>query len=327
MLRSIVGLVAGIAILGVASNAEAGTTLKIGTVAPPGSSWAKQFEKMAKDVKDATNGDVELQFVYSQADEPGIVSKTQGGAELQGGAVTAAGLAKIYPDVLGFQMPGLWGDDVDAGWSKLEKARGRLRGELDSAFQGAGVRILGWGDVGVARIMGTKAVTNPGDLNGLKTFKLNGDTIAPTLSTTLGLSADRSMTVGEVAFQVKNFDVFAAPPLAAVNLGWTANVTHINTMPVAFLIGAIVINSKSFEALPQATQDLLKTNGDTAGASLTKSIRKADKAAFATIKTKCGTDGTHEGDKDAWRKKFKEIRDALVSQNVISRDFYNKLTK
>lgn len=327
MLRTIVGFVAGFAILSVAANAEASTTLKIGTVAPPGSSWAKQFEGMAKAVKEATNGEVELQFVYSQSDEPTIVGKVQGGAELQGGAVTAAGLAKLYPDVLGFQMPGLWGDDVDAGWKKLEAARNRLRPELDAAFSGQGVRILGWGDVGVARIMGAKAVTNPGDLSGMKTFKLNGDTIAPTLSTTLGLTADKAYGVGEVAFQIKNYDVFAAPPLAAVNLGWTSNVTHINTMPVAFLIGAIVLNAKAFEGLPQATQDLLKKNGETAGNNLTKSIRRADNAAFGTIKTKCGEAGTHTGDKGAWMAKFKEIREALVTNNVISRDFYNKLTK
>lgn len=326
MLRSIVGVFAGIAIFAAAGNAEA-VVLKIGTVAPPGSPWATQFDKMASDVKKATNGEVEIQFVYSQPDEPTIVSKAGGGAELQGGAVTAAGLAKIYPDVLAFQMPGLWGEDIKTGWAKLEYARTKMRPQLDTAFASAGFTILGWGDVGVARIMGRKPVVTPDNLRGLSTFTLNGDTIGPVFAPQLGLSAKNGISIGEVTANVGSFDVFEAPPLAAVSLGWSNSVTHVNTMPVSYLIGAVVMNTKAYEGLSEDAKKLLREGGDKAGKSLTGRIRSADEKAWGIMKTKCGESGVHdpsEPEKNQWREKFASIRSQLRG-SAFSAAFFDKL--
>ena len=52
-------------VTGIADVAGATTVLKIGTLAPQESSWGKEFRRLAKDVSDDTNGELQLDFQWN----------------------------------------------------------------------------------------------------------------------------------------------------------------------------------------------------------------------------------------------------------------------
>src|SRR5271165_4653091 len=136
--------------LGISAAADAATTLKFGTLAPGDSAWGKEFKKWAKDVSDDTNGELILDFQWNgqAGDEVLMVQKMRSG-QLDGAAVTAIGLAQTgVQDVLLFQMPGLF-----ANWNKLDAARNAMKPELDKQFHDKGFTVLGWGDIGAAKVM------------------------------------------------------------------------------------------------------------------------------------------------------------------------------
>src|ERR1700683_2224862 len=177
MLRKLLAAAAALVAVVIFSGpeADAATTLKIGTLAPGDSAWGKEFKKWAKDVSDDTGGELQLDFQWNgqAGDEVLMVQKMRSG-QLDGAAVTAVGLAQTgVTDVLIFQLPGLF-----ANWGKLDAARNAMKADFDQQFQAKGLTILGWGDVGAAKTMSIGfEIHHPADLQGKNCFFIAGDPI------------------------------------------------------------------------------------------------------------------------------------------------------
>ncbi len=101
--------------------------IKIGTLAPGASPWGQVFKVWAAAVSQKSGGELELQFFYNgqQGDEAAMVGKMKAG-QLDGSAVTAVGLGKIYKPIHALQMPGLF-----TTWAKLDAARDAMKGEFE----------------------------------------------------------------------------------------------------------------------------------------------------------------------------------------------------
>lgn len=138
-----------VAALAAAVPAAAEETLKVGTLAPEKSPWGQVMTTWQKVLEKKSNGAVKLQFFWNgqQGDEKAMVEKIRTG-QLDSAAITATGLSNINKDVLALQMPGIFSD-----WSKLDAARDKVRPKLDAKFEANGFKILGWGDVGQAKMM------------------------------------------------------------------------------------------------------------------------------------------------------------------------------
>ena len=144
MRRAAMKLAGALALLvgvGISQNASATEVIKIGTLAPKASPWGQVFTVWEKAVKEKSNGAVELQFFYNgqQGDEGAMVGKMKAG-QLDGAAVTAVGLGKIYKPISALQMPGLF-----TSWAKLDAARDAMKGEFEKGLNDNGFMSVGWG--------------------------------------------------------------------------------------------------------------------------------------------------------------------------------------
>ena len=128
-LLPILGAVSLWAGLGFAADAHAVEVIKIGTLAPAASPWGQVFKVWAKAVSEKSSGQLELQFFFNgqQGDEAAMVAKMKSG-QLDGAAVTAVGLSKIYKPILALQIPGLF-----TTWAKLDAARDAMKAEFEKA--------------------------------------------------------------------------------------------------------------------------------------------------------------------------------------------------
>jgi len=285
-----------------ATQAEAATNLAVGTLAPKGSPCMSKFQDFSDKVKTDTGGEIILDF-RTYSDEQTMYGDIEKGV-LAGGAMTAVGLSKIYQDVLIFQLPGMF-----ANWGKLDKARDGMKGDLDSAFNAKGYTILGWGDVGAAKIMTDgKEVHVPGDLAGLGSYVLIGDQIGPAFWSKLG-NAPTQVTVPEIFTKLNSvINVVVAPPLVAEQFQWASKLKTITGITAGFGIGALVFKTS---AVPGDKMTTIKDRGKDAASALTGSIRGADGQAFARLKTRKTFVDLNDGEKKQWNDKFAEIRSGL----------------
>ncbi len=300
------------ATLAAALPAAADETLKVGTLAPEKSPWGQVMTTWQKVLEKKANGAVKLQFFWNgqQGDEKAMVEKIRTG-QLDSAAISATGLSNINKDVLALQMPGIFSD-----WSKLDAARDKVRPKLDAKFEANGFRILGWGDVGQAKMM-TKGfkVNGPQDLKGKGVYALASDSIGPVLYSEIGTTY-KTLTVTEIlpALSGGTIQVLNSPALVAEQLQWASKVDHINTSTGVFAIGAVVFSSTKYKGLPPDVQKLLDETGAMAGKALTNRIRSEDSAAFERLKGKMTSYESDQAGKDAWKAIFEKVRGKLKGQ-------------
>lgn len=292
------------------ASAEPEHKIKLGTLAPKSSPWGKVFETWAKAVAEKSGGRVEVQIFYNgqQGDESGMISKIKAG-QLDGAAVTAVGLGKIYKPILALQMPGLF-----SSWAKLDAARDSMKGEFEKGAGDAGFTILGSGDVGRAYVMSKGvAIRTPEDLKSVKPYVWRDDPTAGAVYQILGGVTPTALSIPEVLPNLNTgaINIVLAPALAAEQLQWASKLDHIVSEPLGFAIGALVASSKKLDTLPADLKAIVIDTGRVAANALTKRIRVEDDAAFGRLKGKMTVIDLTSAEKEKWKGIFKQVRTKL----------------
>ena len=336
MLRTMCAMLAAIFLVLAAGErpARADTTvIRIGTLAPKESHWGKVFTIWQKGFKERTNGAAEIQFFFNgtQGDEGAMVGKIRAG-QLDGAAITAAGLGQIWAQVNALQLP------ILKTWAQVDAARAALKPQIDSEFEKAGFLNLGDGDVGAAHILTTKTeVRVPSDLKGMSSFVLRDDRIMPAVFSMVGIRAV-PMSVPEVGPNIGgSINVIVAPSLVCEQLQWKANLTIANAMPMGFGIGSLVMSSNKFKAMPADVQAALKDTGAITGKALTKAIRDADAAAWnrfsvgnpnanPPVPPSMKVINPTDAEKAEWEKMFAQVKQTLQTNGTFRADILEKIS-
>ena len=315
-------LAATAAFLAVSPSQADEKEIRFGTLAPKSSIWGKVFQIWQDAVAEQSQGSVKVTFYWNgaQGDEKTMVKeKMLGGSQLDGVACTAVGLSQIWQPILALQSPGLF-----RTWGKLDAAREGMTSEIPAGFAAKGVGQLGGGDVGVAHLMSKGfEVRGPETLHGHSPYFWSDDPIAPHFYTALkGVvtekKSDFSVTqkgkqVPEVlhGLRTNDIDVINVPALAAQQLQWAKEITHVVVQPSGIGIGALVIKQSTLDKLSEDEKKLVLSTGGVAGADLSARVRKADASAFDKMKKeKTATELTDE-EKAAWEKVFDKARAKL----------------
>lgn len=323
-----------------ADDAKKPIEIKLGTLAPRDSAWGTVFRAWAKALKEESGGTVELTWFFNaqQGDEVEMIGKSRS-KQMAGGAFTATGLSAIFPSVVALQMPGLF-----ENWDQLDKVRNNpeTRAKLEKGIEDGGFKILGWGDVGIGHVMfrpdngkgdpPKPEIRTPENLKAYNTFYISGDAISSTFLQKVGIAAPKALSVPAILPALSNrekgaIDVITTPAVAAEQLQWGPQVTHVLDMPVGFGIGALAINKDIFNGLPPAAQAALVKTGKNAGDLLTGRIRGMDRDAWArALKDKKVVTPT-PAEKAQWEAKFKETREKLKADGKVSADIYDAVVK
>ena len=321
MARRLLVMIATMALLLGAAKVARADSLKIGTLAPADSPWGQVFKVWARNVDQRSNSALSLDWQWggTAGDENTMVASMKSN-QLDGAAITAVGLGLMYQDVLVFQLPGAF-----SSWDQLSHARDAAKPALEAGFEASGFHILGWGDVGAAKIMSTKnyPVKVPNDLKGKNLSYISGDQIGPVFLQKIGGISPTPVTVPEIYGKLTTgaIDVINAPPLAAQQLQWAGSVTNINTYTTGYGIGALVIAKSRFDSLPADVQTVLSDTGGESARRLTNRIRAIDSAAFAQMKNNKTAYEPTDAEKALWNSVFQQTRAALKG-NPFSASIY-----
>lgn len=283
--------------------------LKMVTLAPAGSQWATEFQSWSDDALMQSDCRIVLRWYWNgggSGDELRMVADLRGGQK-HGAAMTAIGLGEIYKEILLFQLPGLFDN-----WPALDAARNAERAFFEEEFAKRGFVIVGWGDVGAAKMLSVGApVVTPADLKDKAAFYLPGDVISPMFYSKVGLKG-KSISLGELGSHVgKDIQILNISPYAAEQLQLASKVTHLTAYTTAFVIGAVLLKKEKLDAMPEDLRKIVLDTGRTRAEALTKTIRLQDGEAFNRLKkTKITSTPTPEQVK-AWQDILSATRKSL----------------
>ncbi|MGM0556467.1 MAG: TRAP transporter substrate-binding protein DctP [Myxococcota bacterium] len=282
--------------------------LKIATLAPKGSSWMNAFERMDRQIRKETDGEVGLKIYPGgvMGDESAMVRKMRTG-QLDGGALTSVGLGEIEKQLLVLQLPLTFRD-----YKELDYVRDKMSGTFQGMLDEKGFHLLHWGDVGFNYLFSNTPVKSPGDIKKTKPWVWDADPITKSVMEVANVNAV-PLGVPEVMSSLSTgvIDAFLNSPYGAVALQWYTKAKYVTNYRLAVVIGALIVTEKALDKLPDEHRKVVKKIADDEGKKLLKQIRQDNKKAISTIQ-KAGIKVVNPEDKDEWNQIADKTRKDLT---------------
>ena len=268
-------------LLAAAPAARADVTVKLGTLAPEGSSFHNRLKEMGQKWRDASGGAVKLHIYPAgvAGNEGDMVRKMRVG-QLSAGAFTAAGLHEILPAAQGPAIPQLIG-----GYDELDWAMQTLGPQLEKGFDEKGFVVLNWAEAGTAYFFTRRPAASPADMKGQKLFAWAGD---PKAVDAIKLAGFEPVVVSATdmlpSLQTKLLDAFNATPLSVLALRWYDSIHNMTDFKWSLLTGATVITKAEWDKIPADLRPKLLQISREIGRAVELDVRSEEANAIAEMK-------------------------------------------
>lgn len=300
-------------------------TLKVGVLAPEGTSWANKLKDMAKEVEETTGGRAKFRFYFGgvQGDEPDVLRKIRIG-QLHGGIFSGKTLGEIHGDVRVLELPFTFYHDRE----KAQKAMTSLSPFLNSKLEERGFVSLGLTEIGQVYFVSRTEAQGLQGLTGQKIWSWEGDTLVNTIleemsliSVPLGLpDVLSSLSTGII-------DGAYAPPLGILALQWHTKISHLIDFPLAYSVAAFLIDKRAWATLENKDRESILKVGQKFARTITNSNARDNTEALEAMKA-MGVNFIAFPDSDI--EKGRTLREKVVEKlkgNYFSQEAYNKLTE
>ncbi len=306
-------------------EAAAPVRIRLGTLAPKGSSSYKHLQAMGEKWRQASGGKVSL-TIYpdgTMGGEADMVRRMRVG-QLQAGTITTVGLSEIEPAVNGLQnMPMMF-----RSLEEVDYIGEKLRPMLEKRMQEKGFVVLFWTDAGWVRFFSKQPVIHPDDLRKAKLFVWAGSADSVDIYKSGGFNAVPLETVDILPnLQTGLINAVPTPPffaLAAQIDGPAPNMLELNWAP---LVGATVIAKKTWDTIPPATQEAMLKTAAEAGKLIKENNRKeSDEAVVAMKKRGLKVHSVTPEILAEWRQTAESVYPKIRGR-LVPADIFDEVTK
>jgi TRAP-type C4-dicarboxylate transport system substrate-binding protein len=258
------------------------TRIKLGTLAPNGSTWHTLLKEMGQKWKEASGGKVNL-VIYPGGvvgNEGDMVKKMRIG-QLQAAALTTIGLHEISPDPQGVDVPMM----VDS-WPTLDYVMERIAPRLEKAIEAKGYVVIYWSEVGFVRFFSTKKFETLKALqDGAKVFTWEGDPASAEAWRAGGFHpVVMSSTDIVPSLQTGLLDTVSMAPLYAFTSRVFERAKFMIDVPWAVLTGAMVVKKEDWEKIPADIRPKLIELAREYGKKISIEVRRMDAEALDNMK-------------------------------------------
>jgi TRAP-type transport system periplasmic protein len=312
-----------LALLFATSAAQAQTVrIKLGTLAPQGSTWHQLLQQMAADFSKASNGKVELKIYAggTQGNEGEMIRKTSIG-QLQGAAISAIGLHEITPEPSAEDVPFM----IDS-YEEYDYVHEKMRGKLEDAIARRGYQVLQWGEIGFVYFFSTQPYRTPEDFGKGKVFTWNGDPGAEAAWKAAGFHpVVLSSTDLVPALTSGMINIVNNAPLYAYTTHLFDKANHMLDLHWGFLTGATVVRKDTWEKIPADLRQKLLAIAEDYGKRTREDVRKQNEDAIEQMK-KRGLHVEEPADVRGWQQAAAKAA-AVVRGKVVPAAIYDEVQK
>lgn len=297
--------------------------IKLATLAPRGTVWHDLLLEMGEQWARASGGRVELR-VYPggvAGEEADVLRKMRIG-QLQAGSLSLAGLQRISSHVSVLAIPMLMETPED-----LVRLRTAMEPRLEALFAENGYILLNWGDVGWIRFFFPDADVSPETAKRRKMLAWSDDALQD-----LWRQAGFRPVVLNLAdvlpgLQTGLVNAMGSTPLFVLSNQWFPFVPYMIDMPWSPLVGATLVDRRTWDQIPAEIQPELIRIAREVGAEIQVEIQRLEVDAIEAMKARGLTvvEPTPM-EVEAWRDLF-ESAYPLLRGSVIPADWFDEAVR
>ena len=243
--------------LSLAASTAAGAetvTLRMATVAPDGTAWARELKAYARDSEALSNGEIRIKLYLGgiAGDEAAIPDRMKKG-QLDG-EMAAVTCERMAPSLRVLRIPGLIRRRDEATY-----IIDRLRPIVDAEFRKHGYVLTGLAWFGSDIVFTKTPVRSMDDLKKLRLWIWNLDVVWQAGMHHLGLNVvPLPVDAAGAAYDEGRIDGLLALPSAALVYQWSARSRYFIDLPVAAMAGCNFVTTSVFESLSTSSQTALR---------------------------------------------------------------------
>jgi TRAP-type transport system periplasmic protein len=234
--------------------ADAEHILRISSIAPEGTGYARELRGLAAETLALTQGRVRIKpyFGAIAGEERNAWERVKRG-QLDGVASAAMLCEELSPSMRVMRLPGLFRsrDEVVAVMTRMKPV-------TDREFDRAGARNLGGVMVGPVILFTRDPMHTLAEMRQHTYWIWDADKVMAPVYPVLGISV-LALPIYEAAhaFEQKRHDGFVATPAAALAFQWSTLARYYEPLPIAYLVGCLVVANRAFDELSLSDQQAL----------------------------------------------------------------------
>ncbi len=314
-------LVLAAALAALASTARAQVTIKLGTLAPQGSSWHDLLKELGQRWEEASGGQVKLRIYAggTQGSEGDMVRKMAVG-QLQGAAISNVGMHDVAAEPQGVSVPFIFQDDA-----QMQCAFKKLRPQLEAIMEKKGYVAVQWSTIGAIHLFCDKPHKSPADMGSAKVWVWEGDPKSVEAFRLVGLTPVVLSSSDIVpSLQTGMIDCVPNVPLYMLTTRLFEKAPNMMDTPWAYIAGATLIRKDTWDKIPADVRPKLLAISNELGDKIDTEVKRLNQDAITAMQ-KQGLKLV-PGDAAAWRTAMDKAL-PVIKGGVVPADFYDQVIK
>jgi TRAP-type C4-dicarboxylate transport system substrate-binding protein len=296
-------------------------TIKLGTLAPVGSSWHEALKELAERWAQLSDGQVRLKIYAggTQGGEGDMVRK-MGIGQLQAASITAVGMHDLVKEPAALVAPMMFSDEQE-----FEAVFPKIEAKLAALFQAKGYVPIQWAEVGFVRFFCTKPYRSPAEMADAKVFAWEGDPGALEGWKAVGLQpVVLSSTDLIPSLQTGMINCIANAPLYVLTARLFEKASNMMDLNWAFLFGATLVRKDAWEKIPADLRPKLIAVAQELGKRIDAESRRMNDDAIAAMKRQ-GLNVV-QVDLPAWQRAAAAVY-PVIRGNVVPAAFFDEVKR
>jgi len=307
------------AALAPAARAQAPVTIKLGTLAPQGSTWYDLLKEMGQRWEEVSGGKVKLRIYAggAQGSEGDMVRK-MGIGQLQAAAISNVGMHDVIPEPQAFSVPFLFEDE-----KQLDCVFGKVRSRIEEALAKRSLVALQWSRVGGIHLFCTEPHRTPAEMKSAKVWAWEGDPKSVEAYRAVGFQpVVLSSNDIYASLQTGMIDCVPNVPLYVLTTRLFEKASHMNDAPWAYMMGATLIRKDAWERIAPDLRAKLVAIATELGEKVDDEVRRLNADAIAAMQ-KQGL-AVEKTDPGPWRASMEKSW-PIVRGGVVPAEFFDEV--
>ena len=242
-------------LLAASTAAAEPTTLRIASVAPDGTGWARELHAFARYVEAEAKGTLTIKLYLN-----GVAGdELEAGTRLERGQLDGVGSGqmlcqKVAPSMRVLRVPGVFQNRDEA-----RHVVTRLQPTIESEAAHNGFVLLGSAGLGPDVLFTRQAVRNLADVRRLRLWRWDVDDVGIAASRQMGMQVvPMRLYDARRGYEEQRLDGFLAAPTAALAFQWSSETRYVTDLHFGYLYGCLVFSQRAFQRLMPQQQAALR---------------------------------------------------------------------
>ena len=318
-------LLACLTIFCLSTSVASTRVFKIATVAPEGTFWMQEMRGAAEQIAEKTEGRVKFKFYPGgvMGSDESVLRKIRVG-QLHGGAVTAASMTGIAPDIGIYELPYLF-DTLE----QVDYVRSKMDAEIVAGLEKKGFVSFGLAEGGFSYMMSDEPLQSVAEVRKKKVWLPANHEIGEAVFSSADV-ASVSLPISDVltALQTGLIDTIITSPIGAIALQWHTRVAYVVEEPLTYFAALLVVNERAFNKLSESDRQTVRDIMGQAFTNIDKQNRKDNVEAKQALKNQgIKFVSLSAASRQEWREVGDKAIKVLEKQNQYSDKVYNDLMR